>query len=169
MAKLYVGGLPYGCNAKHFVVVPCRVCRDEPKPKRTIKFVVTPDQLEQPLFKIAEVEIDPDNTEVVFLSLKEALKVKGLQGFLHSADFDRQYYFNMCDDIDILRRFKDKYPSLANHVRNYRPADEPNSIIIWLDIRNAMTGSSAIIYNNETTTIKAAVNTVYKEETDDQN
>lgn len=59
---------------------------------------------------------------------------------------------------DIFRRFKDKYPSLANHVRAYYPAEEPDSIVIKLDIRSAATGSSVIIYNNETTEIKEAVN-----------
>ena len=57
---------------------------------------------------------------------------------------------------DIFRRFKDKYPSLANHVEDYRPAEEPNSIVIWLDIMNATTRSSIIVYNDETAKIKEA-------------
>lgn len=64
--------LPYACNAKRIVFVPCRV-KDKPKKEReTIRMVMTPDISLGREAALIDTTIEK-NTEALIFSLKELL------------------------------------------------------------------------------------------------
>lgn len=47
----------------------------------------------------------------------------------------------------IFNDFKEKYPEYVKHIVDYRPSNQAMSIKIWLNVANAVTGSSTITYD----------------------